>query len=308
MSKNNTKPGCGVVVPTITIFNEDESIDYGGMKTYLNFLLENGAGALFSLGTTQENATFTEEEYKKLVAFIIEEVDGKVPVYIGVSSPATHISKSYAKYAESVGADAVFAGGPYYMKVTEDELMQFHRDISESVDIPYLLYNNPGLAKLGLPVTKIANLTKEGVVSMVKDTTGNPVRAQDLKVYCKEGTKVFFGDDYGAYQAMAVGVDGWTAGVANIIPKECVECWDSVVNEKDYDKGFEQWKRILPLLNVTINKEFYGHYGARPDWLQIYKEGAKIRLGTSNKVRKPLFEIPETDREMVKRLVEGFGY
>ena len=304
----NKKQSGGVVVPTMTIFNKDESIDYQGTKAYLNFLLENGIHSIFALGTTQENATFTEEEYKTLVKVIVDEVAGRVPVYIGVSSPATHISRKYAQYAESVGADAVFAGGPYYMRVTEAELIQFHKDISASVKIPYLLYNNPGLAKLGLSVMQIAKLTEDGTVAMIKDTTGNPVRTQDLKTYCKPGTKVFFGDDYGAFQALVVGADGWTAGIANMIPKECVELWNLVVVEKRFNEGFDLWKRILPLLNMTMSKEFYGQSGSRSDWLQIYKEGAKKRIGTNSYMRRPLFELPEIDKKILLKTLENLGY
>lgn len=301
------KEGGGVVVPTVTMFNPDETIDYEGTAKHLNWLIENGVHSVFALGTTQENATFTEEEYKELVKFYVDEINGRVPVYFGVSSPATRISIRYAQYAESVGADAVFAGGPYYMRVTEEELMQFHRDIAGSINIPYLEYNNPGLSKLGLGVHQIAQLTNEGVVKMIKDTTGNPVRTQDLKFYCKEGTKVFFGDDYGAFQAMMVGADGWTAGIANIVPKECVELWNLVVVEKDYEKGFELWKKLLPLLNMTIDKTSYGKSG-RADWLQIYKEGAKRRIGTSNKVRKPLSQIPEDDVARLHEIMSELGY
>ena len=304
----NKKDGSGVVAPLITIFNKDESVDYEGTRTHINFLIDNGVHSIFAQGTTQENATFGDEDYKKLVKFIVDEIAGRVPVYFGVSTPSTKQSQLKAQYCESVGADAVFAGGPYYMKVTEAELMQFHRDIASSVKIPYLLYNNPGLAKLGLSVPQIAQLTEEGVVSMVKDTSGNPVRAQDLKMRCKPGTKVFFGDDYGAYQAMVVGADGWTAGVANIIPKECVELWNLVAVEKKYDEGFALWKRILPLLNMTISKDMYGQTGSRSDWLQIYKEGAKLRNGTSSVMRRPLFELPEIDKKILIGVLKDLGY
>lgn len=304
----NKKDGCGVVAPLMTIFNEDGSIDYQGTRAHLNFLIENGVHSIFALGTTQENATLDEQEYKDLVKAIADEAAGRVPVFFGVSSPATRLSQRYAQYAESVGADAVFAGGPYYMRVTEAELIQFHKDIASSVKIPYLLYNNPGLSKLGLSVVQIAELTYEGVVSMVKDTSGNPVRTQDLKMLCKPGTKVFFGDDYGAYQAMVVGADGWTAGVANIIPRECVEIWNKVVVEKNYEEGFALWKKILPLLNMTISKDMYGQTGSRSDWLQIYKEGAKLRNGTSNVMRRPLFELPDIDRGILEGVMKDLGY
>ena len=121
------------------------------------------------------------------------------------------------------------------------------------------------------------------------------------------GTKVFFGDDYGAYQAMVVGADGWTAGIANIIPKECVEIWDTVVVQKDYEKGFELWKKVLPLLNMTIDKTSYGKSG-RADWLQLYKEGAKKRIGVSNKVRRPLFQVPEDDVQRLYEIMAELGY
>ena len=258
---------------------------------------------------TAQILTTPEDEYRQLSKVIVDESAGRLPIYIGVSTPATSLSIRNAQYAESIGADAVFAGGPYYMKVTTEEIMQFHRDVSASVDIPYLLYHNPGLAKLGLSVQNVAKLTNEGVVNMIKDTAGgDPARALDLKMSCKEGTIVYYGDDYGAYQALIVGADGWTAGISNFIPAECVKLWNLVVVEKNYEEGFKLWKKILPLLNMTISKESYGMTGSRSDWLQIYKEGAKIRNKTSAKMRRPLFELPEEDLRILKERMAELGY
>lgn len=301
------KEAGGVICPTITMFNEDDTIDFEGTSKHLNWLIENGVHAILIMGTSGENATFTEEEYKKTVKFYVDEVAGRIPILCGVSSPATHISVNYAKYAEAAGVDGVFAGGPYYMRVTEEELIQFHKDVSASVDIPYLEYNNPGLSKLGLSVYQIANLTHEGVVSMVKDTAADPVRTMNMKFYCKEGTKVFFGDDYGAYLALVAGADGWTAGIANIVPKESVELWDTVMVKKDYEEGYKLWKKLLPLVNVTIDKGSYGKSG-RADWLQMYKEGAHKRIGTSTKVRKPLFQLPKEDVDVLYKIMADLGY
>lgn len=298
----------GMIAPSITIFNKDESIDFKATRFHINWMVENGVHAIFANGTTQENAACSQEERMQLAKEIIEEVDGRVPVYIGVSTCATRESIKEAQWAEAVGAEAVFAGGPYYMRVTVEELMQFHRDIAASVNIPYLLYCNPGLSKLGLTVPQVAQLTNEGVVSMIKDTAGNPVRTQDLKDMCKPGTKVYFGDDYGAYQALCVGADGWTSGLANFLPKEALEVWDLVAVKKDYKAGWEAWQKILPVLNMTISKDFYGCVSSRSDWLQIYKEAAYIRNGTSPVVRRPLSPLPDKDREILKERMAALGY
>lgn len=306
---NNAKYQRGVIAPTITIFNKDNTIDYEATKNHLNFLIDNGVHAIFSLGTTQENACLSEDEYNKLTQVLVEEVDKRIPIYIGVSTPATNLSIRNAKFAEAVGADAVFAGGPYYMKVTEEELMQFHRDIASAINIPYILYHNPGLSKLGLSVQKIVELTEEGTVKMIKDTAGgDPVRTQDLKLKCKPGTTVYYGDDCGAYQAMVSGADGWTAGISNFIPKECVKLWNLLAVEKKYEEGFELWKKILPVLEMTLSKANYGQNGGRSDWLQIYKEGAKIRNGTSAIMRRPLFELPDIDLQILKERMAELGY
>lgn len=286
----------GLIIPTFTIFNEDQSIDYEGTLSHVDFLIKNGAQGLFSLGTTQENASITESEYKELSKAIVKRVNGRVPIIIGACSPSTYISINYARYAESVGADAVFAVGPYYMNIEEEELCQFHRDISKAVNIPYMLYNNPSISKLGLSVEAVAKLTNEGTVTMIKDTTSDPVRTQDFKLACKHGTRVFFGDDYGAFQSLIVDADGWTSGIANIVPEECLKLWN-LVAEKKYDEGFTQWKKLLPLLNMTMGM----------NWLQIYKEGAKIINGTGSGMRRPSFNLSEDDKSKLKKLLRDLG-
>ena len=288
----------GLIVPTFTVFNKDESIDYEGTKAYIEFILENGANALLSLGTTQENVVLTDEEYKKLVREIVEFVNGRVPVLIGATTPSTRQSVEYARYAASVGADAVFSAAPYAMTLQPGEILDYHRDVAASVDIPYLLYNNPFLSKTGLSVQEIAQLTHEGVVTMIKDTTSDPVRMLDLILACKEGTGVFFGDDYGAFQALIVGSSGWNSGIANILPKECKELWKLAAEDQNAKDDLELWKKLLPLYYLTMS----------PYWLQVYKKGVGVRIGTSDLCRKPLFPLPEETGKQVEDIVRQFGY
>lgn len=298
----------GLVVPIIAIFNEDESINEQATRDHVDFLFKNGVHGLLCGGTCTEFSSMSMEERYRVHEIIIDQVKGRGPVFIGVACPGTGESIKLAKHAEKIGATGVFSVAPYYMLPTEAEIMQYYRDVAASVSIPFLLYNNPGLSGVGLSVPAIAQLTREGVTSFIKECYGDPARIQDLISVCDKDTTIFYGEDYGVYQGLVVGANGWTAGCANFIPKECVELWNLLKVKKDYDAALAHWYKILPIINMTSKKEMYGKADERPDFIQIYKAALNMMGRVGGECRKPLLPIDDNDKTYLKGLLQGLGY
>lgn len=303
------KPDVGLLIPIITMFNEDESINEQAIRDHIDFLFENGVNGILCGGTCTEFASMTVAERKRVHEVVVDQVGDRGLVFIGVAHPGTGVSIDLAKHAEKIGAYGIFAVAPYYMLPTEEEVKQYYRDVASSVSIPFLLYNNPGLSGVGLSVEAIAELVNEGTAQFVKECYGDPARIQDLKLKCREDATIIYGEDYGAFQGLLVGANGWTAGCANFIPKECVQLWKYLKEDKDYFKALEHWYKILPALNMTSKKDMYGKNGdERPDFIQIYREGLKIRGRFGGVSRKPLLPLDDGDIEYLKTLMADLGY
>lgn len=79
----------GMGVALITPFKEDESVDYNALMRLVDYLVQNNADFLCVLGTTAETPTLTEEEKKKIKKLVIDRVNGRIPILLGVGGNNT---------------------------------------------------------------------------------------------------------------------------------------------------------------------------------------------------------------------------
>jgi len=79
----------GVFPPTITVFNHNEDLDDAGNRRSINFLIETGAHCVVSGGSTGEFVSLTDNERKKILKIVVDEVKNRVPVITGVSHNST---------------------------------------------------------------------------------------------------------------------------------------------------------------------------------------------------------------------------
>ena len=87
----------GTVVPMPTPMKKDLNIDYQGVRTYTNFLIESGVQAISPLGTTGEFFTMTAEEHREVMKAVVEEAAGR-SVEVGMDAPAPRFASSVSRY------------------------------------------------------------------------------------------------------------------------------------------------------------------------------------------------------------------
>src|SRR5581483_10566637 len=114
-----------------------------------------------------------------------------------------------------------------------------------------------------------------------------PARIHDLKLVCPDETSIVYGEDYGAFEAIVAGADGWVAGVGNFMPHQCVQLWE-LARGDDLAAAREHWYRLLPLVNMTSHKPMFGRPDERPDFIQIYKAALDEMGMSGGGCRRPL--------------------
>lgn len=95
-----------------------------------------------ALGTTGEFYAMSEEENKKVIDVVTQEVNGKFPVMIGTGRAGTRNTIEISKYAQEAGADGLLVIPPYYTMPTTDGVIRHFESVAESVDIGITIYNN----------------------------------------------------------------------------------------------------------------------------------------------------------------------
>jgi 4-hydroxy-tetrahydrodipicolinate synthase len=294
----------GVMPACVTCFTADGEVDYARTQEHVEWLVQAGVDALIATGTCGEFSTLESDERKKLAESFVTWVRGRIPVYVAVMHTSTRTAVSLAKHAEEVGATGVMSVSPYYSAPPERELVEYFRDIARAVNIPLIVYNNPPASGVALSLHALTTLAQEGTARMIKDSHGDPSRIHDLRLLVPDETSLIYGEDYGSFEAIVAGADGWVAGVGNFMPRHSVQLWD-LAHTGDIEAARKYWFEILPLVNITSHKPMFGRPDERPDFIQVYKSALEYMGFPAGECRRPLLPLPKEDLEYLHGLMDA---
>ena len=160
----------GVVPPTITAFNEDESVNYEATAAHAQYVVDGGAHGAFPPGTNGEFPLLTGEEKRSVVEAVTDAVDD-APVIAGVGAPSTYETIQNAEHAESVGADGLVVITPYYYPLDHDAAVEHYRRVCEAVDLPVYIYHIPSKTGNSLSLDTLSDLAEIPNLAGLKDSS-----------------------------------------------------------------------------------------------------------------------------------------
>src|SRR5690349_10303113 len=132
----------GCTVALVTPFRDGE-VDYQALKEAVDWQIAQGTHVLSPVGTTGESPTLTHDEHERVIATVVERAGGRAKVLPGTGSNATSEAVRLTKFAANAGADGALLVAPYYNRPTQEGLYAHFAKVSESVDLPLVLYNVP---------------------------------------------------------------------------------------------------------------------------------------------------------------------
>ena len=194
------------------------AVDEAALRQLVEFQIAAGTGGLVPCGTTGEAATMTEAEQERVIAAVVEQAAGRVPVVAGTGTNGTAATIERTARARALGADAALVVTPYYNKPTQEGLYAHFAAVAEAVDLPLVLYNVPGRTGVNLlPETVVRLAALPGIVA-VKEASGSLDQASQTVRDAPAGFAVLSGDDSLTLPIMGVGGRGVISVVANIVP------------------------------------------------------------------------------------------
>lgn len=97
----NTEFIKGVIVPIITVINEDEKIDEAGMRDQVDYVIEGGLDGILAYGSNGEFYQIEEDEMERGFRIMVDQAAGRVPVYFGIGAINTKKCSSSGKNGRS---------------------------------------------------------------------------------------------------------------------------------------------------------------------------------------------------------------
>ena len=228
----NTELIKGVVVPILTVIDEQERIDEAKMRAHVDYVIEGGVSGILAFGSNGEFYVIEEDEMKRGLQIMVDQAAGRVPVYFGIGAISTKKCCRLAKMAVENGAYGISILQPMFLKPTRKELYQHFKTIAESVPgTPVLLYNNPGRVGYTLAGDLVEELarTVPNIVGM-KDTSGDITQTAEFIRRTRDlGFKVFGGKDTLLYASMCHGAVGGVCTAANFMPELITDVYNKYV-------------------------------------------------------------------------------
>ena len=274
----------GIVVPIVTPFDTDWSVNYSSLKRICAFLVEKGVHGIFACGTTGEFTLLSLEERKKIAETVLDAVGDSTQTVIHVGTAQLPDTLELAEHAAGIGADGVGAVTPYYYRYNEKALYTYYSRIAEAVpDMSIYLYNIPSLTQNCIPPGMIRYLSGfyPNVVGL-KDSSGSPETILDFLGARTEGFNIITGCDRLVLYSLMHGCEGIVTGPGGVFPEIFVKLYQA------YTAG--NYQEALGHQDHATAASKYMANGANFD---LIKKAYKIRGIDAGSVRPPLPALSE---------------
>jgi 4-hydroxy-tetrahydrodipicolinate synthase len=288
----------GIFVPNITPFTRKEQLDLKALRTCIRFWLDGGVSGLVPCGSNGEAPYLSRQERTKVIQTVIDETNDKVPVVAGTGSTSTQETVTFTKDAADLGADAALVVTPFYFKLSNQEIQEHYRSVSEAVDIPIVIYSVPKFTGISLEPALIHKLAVENQkVIGVKDSSGNLGAITETIRLAAKQFSVLAGTADIVLPTLLAGGKGAVVAVANVFPTLCSQLYKAFKHGQCEEAA--KLQNRISFANEILVKRY--------NQLSAIKEAMRSRGLASGYPRRPALPLAEPERKALVELLSELG-
>jgi len=287
----------GVLPAIITPFRRNSAmdVDLEGLRSNIEFLIDQGVHGIVPCGSTGESATLSFEEHERVISETIDVVDGRIPVLAGTGSNNTAEAIALTKNAKDIGADGVLVISPYYNKPNRSGLVKHYTTLAD-LDIPVVMYNVPGRTGQNLLPEMVIELASHPNIVGIKEASGNISQvSQIIEGTLDEDFLVISGDDAITLPMLAIGGAGVISVVANVEPGRMVSMFEYFC-EGDLEMALDIHYELSPLFRAMF-------IDTNP--IPV-KKAVELRGMAAGPVRLPLDELDAKKTQLLKEVLDSY--
>lgn len=287
----------GIIPAMVTPLDTKEELNERALRQLVNYLIDGGVHGLFPVGSQGEFYSLSQEEKQRIWEIVVEESDGRVPVYAGTGAITTREVIALNKLAVQAGVDAVSVITPFFITPSQEELYRHYVAIAEATNLPVLLYNNPGrTGGVNLSADLLARLAEHPNIVGIKDSSGDFSLTIEYLRRTGDDFAVLLGRDTLIYAGLLHGAKGSISATANVVPELVVEIYQAFM-EDERTRALSAQKQLAPLrLAFSL--------GTFP---VVVKEALDCIDIPAGPARRPVGPISQDNREKLKEILHELG-
>jgi trans-o-hydroxybenzylidenepyruvate hydratase-aldolase len=148
-----------------------DTVSVERLRAGLDRMVRDGADVIATTGSFGECHTLLADEFRTLAHESAEVMRRRVPLFVGVTSVNARETVEKMRVVNETAADGVLLGVPYYFPSTVENAVRFFREIAELFPkLNILIYHNPALHHVTLPVEAFEALVKIPAIVGMKDS------------------------------------------------------------------------------------------------------------------------------------------
>ena len=235
----------GIFTALLTPFDKNGKINEKELEKLVKYNIEMGVNGFYVCGSTAEAFLLSTDERKQVLDVVKDTAKDKTLIaHIGSVNEIE--ATCLAKYAETLGYDAISSVSPFYYNFSFGEIKDYYFRLANSVSIPMVVYNFPAFSGVNLGMKEISQFLSDDKFLGLKHTSNDYFTLEQVKAAFPEKT-VYNGFDEMFLAGLSMGADGGIGSTYNFMADKFVKI------KEHFEKGdIKEAQKIQATANKII--------------------------------------------------------
>ena len=224
----------GIYAASLSVFNEDLSLNLDKTLKHADFLINNGCHGVVLLGSTGQSQLVSLSEKIKLINYLPKSLNHKKFI-IGTGVNSLGDTINLINISMSLNFNYFLIMPPAYYKYSDKDVIKYFTKIIENTkDCKIILYNYEKLSGYKFSLDCIKDLKKNfpHQIIGIKDSTYNI-----YKDYKDNNLSIFLGSEEKLYEGLKIGCNGIISATCNVTSILARKVYDDFKNNIDQSKN-----------------------------------------------------------------------
>ncbi|GAA4691403.1 dihydrodipicolinate synthase family protein [Kocuria gwangalliensis] len=236
----------------------NDQVDENAYRGLITRLAAAGVDSITALGSTGSYAYLSREERGRVAHLAVEHA-GNVPVFVGIGALRTSHVLAHADDAAHAGASALLLAPMSYQALTENDVFELFRAVTEHTELPVIVYDNPGTTHFTFTINLYARIAQLPGIASIKipalpsNSAEAQKRVQEIRSVIPANMTIGISGDQSAVGGLKAGCDAWYSVIGGTLPELAVKLTRLAQNDES-QQATEESARLAPLWE--LNAEF----------------------------------------------------
>lgn len=151
----------GVYSVLPTPFHPNGDLDELSLRKVVDLFIGAGVNGVTALGVTGEVARLEDDERRRVLEVVVDQVKGRIGVVAGTTAEGTRTCIAHSRHARAAGATAVMVSPPRMPKLNSEAVVRHYKTLADAVDIEIVVQDYPPISGFAMEPSLLARIARE---------------------------------------------------------------------------------------------------------------------------------------------------